>query len=206
MSLKKFTIIFLTLIFILLTFFVVTKNSFVLDFDNYIITMTIPFHSPSLNIFMVRVTELGNIFQGSIIFLLLGLILIIKKQRESLYTLVISVLSGTILVETIKILVGRERPVSHMLIESDSSFPSGHTILSTLYLCISLVLIAPLIENKFVKRAFILLSSILFPLIALSRIYLSVHFLSDVVAGAILGILCFMVTRSLVKHYFLCYK
>jgi len=85
------------------------------------------------------------------------------------------------------------------------SFPSGHALSSAIFFSIILFLF----KNKFKKEnIFILINSLLILLIGFSRIYLNVHWTSDVLAGIALGIfivtflvLIYRATRGTLKKY-----
>lgn len=139
---------------------------------------------PALDILMPNITALGN---AGAIWLLAAVVLIITKKyrRQGLFLLLglaASVLVGNVL---LKNLVARPRPCLidtsvPLLIANptDYSFPSGHTLLSA---------ISATIMAKTDRR----LGYAAIPpavLIAFSRLYLFVHFPSDVLAAAVLGL------------------
>ena len=101
-----------------------------------------------------------------------------------------------------KLLIGRARPVSALIdIPKSFSFPSGHTLTSIVFYVLLCYL---LVCNKSKKTKIICLTlSILFVmLIALSRVYLGVHYFSDVIGGFIIGILSILLIINIVKKNF----
>jgi hypothetical protein len=76
---------------------------------------------------------------------------------------------GTISSWIIKIFTHIERP--NILIEQDFSFPSSHATASTIFLISGIFLISPFIKNKFSKNIFLIVISIIFPLVIFSRLY-----------------------------------
>lgn len=140
---------------------------------------------PALDILMPNITALGN---AGAIWLLAAVVLIITKKyrRQGLFLLLglaASVLVGNVL---LKNLVARPRPCRidasvPLLIANptDYSFPSGHTLSSV----ISAVILAK------TDRRFGYAAIPLAVLIAFSRLYLYVHFPSDVLVAAVLGII-----------------
>lgn len=139
---------------------------------------------PALDYLMPRITRLGN---GGMIWLLAsGILLCTKKYRKQgiflLSGLAAGALTGNLL---LKNLVARPRPCwldssVHLLIAnpSDYSFPSGHTLSSV---------IGATVLTK-TDRRFGYIAIPLAALIAFSRLYLYVHFPSDIVAAAMLGV------------------
>ena len=99
--------------------------------------------------------------------------------------LAVTILSGWVVNTLIKALVGRPRPtiVSHLAEASGSSFPSGHSFNSAVvYMGIALAL-AALSARRGVRWSLIAGAAALTALIALSRVWLGVHYPSDVLAG-----------------------
>ncbi len=140
---------------------------------------------PALDFLMPKITALGN---AGAIWLLAAVVLIITKKyrRQGLFLLLglaASVLVGNVLLKNI---VARPRlcwiDTSVQLLianPTDYSFPSGHTLLSA----ISAVILAK------TDRRFGYAAIPLAVLIAFSRLYLYVHFPSDVLVAAVLGII-----------------
>lgn len=138
----------------------------------------------ALDWIMPRISALGN---AGIVWIVISIILLsIKKYRKCGITLVIGLLMGVLVGNIIlKPLVARPRPCwvnsdIALLIASpkDFSFPSGHTLSS---------FIAAIILFKENKK-FGYLAMALAILIAFSRMYLYVHFPSDILAGIVLAI------------------
>lgn len=144
------------------------------------------FTCPFLNSFMPFVSFLGN---SGAIWILSGIILIFfPKYRKNGWFVLLSLLAGFIICNlTLKPLVARPRPcwirpdVPLLIsIPHDFSFPSGHTVSS----------FAAAESLRYANRKLGVLAYILAVLIAFSRLYLYVHFPSDVIVGAIIGFLC----------------
>jgi undecaprenyl-diphosphatase len=195
MSIKNKSAILTLLIisFLFIADLVVEKNSLLLHFDMAIFIAIHAIHFPNfLNTLMLNLTTLGNPYQALIIFLVFAIFLVAKRKKYATYIFIIATGLGITVPEIFKYLTNRARPISHFLFESDPSFPSGHATIAAIYFFAALLLIAPLLKNTFARKTFILISAIIFPLIALSRIYLSVHWTSDVLAGILLGSACYL--------------
>lgn len=143
--------------------------------------------SPLLDQFFVTITKLGD---GALWVVLVILLLLFKKTRFMGFGMLLALLIGFLSFETIKFLVGRVRPyVAYgfdILIKAPrgSSFPSGHTTMSFSF-ATSFFLLARR-EWERILRWFVLILAVL---ISFSRLYLFVHYPSDVLVGLLLGIL-----------------
>jgi undecaprenyl-diphosphatase len=139
---------------------------------------------------MVRdVTALGSNFVLTLVTLsVIGYLLLAKKHGAALLVLV-SVGGGTILGTLLKIAFERPRPdlVPHGAEVYTASFPSSHAMLAAVtYLTLG-ALLARLEVKRRVKVFFLALSVLVTILVGLSRIYLGVHWPTDVLAGWAVG-------------------
>ncbi|MEP7086716.1 MAG: phosphatase PAP2 family protein, partial [Gemmatimonadota bacterium] len=116
-----------------------------------------------------------------------------KKQRTLLIAWVLSYVGGTVLDGVMKEVIRRPRPeyATRFLHFNSWSFPSGHSMGSLIgfaMLAYTIIRIVPVkslaAETGIWASAFIVVA-----LVGYSRIYLSVHYLSDVIAGYTLGVL-----------------
>lgn len=95
----------------------------------------------------------------------------------------------TILNQALKIIVQRPRPTEYRIInETGYSFPSGHSMVSMAFYGFLIYLIYKNIKNKYLKISLMLILSILIIMIGISRIYLGVHYTSDVCAGFLVSL------------------
>ena len=95
----------------------------------------------------------------------------------------------TILNQALKIIVQRPRPTEYRIInETGYSFPSGHSMVSMAFYGFLIYLIYKNIKNKYFKISLMLILSILIIMIGISRIYLGVHYTSDVCAGFLVSL------------------
>lgn len=101
-----------------------------------------------------------------------------------------------------KNIISRGRPTSNMLIEeSGYSFPSGHSMVSMAFYGYFIYLIYRYVNNKLLKWVLIGMLGILIICIGISRIYLGVHYTSDVVSGYLFSISYLIVYISVTKKY-----
>lgn len=104
--------------------------------------------------------------------------------------LVVSVLSALAASNGIKILIGRERPdiVVHAALTFTASFPSGHAFLSAVTLLCIAGFIGLASRRADIARLCVGLAWVMIALIGMSRIYLGVHWPTDVIGGWCLGV------------------
>lgn len=131
------------------------------------------------------ITALGGVTVLSIMTLLAGLYLaLVRRLRIALFML-ISVLGGWVISSGLKIVIARPRPdvVPHLVDVQDLSFPSGHAMLSAVtYLTIGALLSRA--QPTRATRLFMIGAALFLTLIVgMSRIYLGVHYPTDVLAG-----------------------
>jgi len=135
---------------------------------------------------------LFSVFVDYYVFLALPLSLIVfykKLGRRMVASLVLSLLLLYLAVPYLKVTFGQSRPCNEYVktaCPTDYSFPSGHTAVAFAF-------------------AFLSLGTVAFPfyyisafLIALSRIYLGIHFLNDVVGGIVIGIFSYLVSEKVI--------
>lgn len=164
-----------------------------LEFLQYLQT----WHNPVLDRFFVFVTGLGD---SGWFFIAVGLILLfMKKTRKTGFNVLLALLFSLIFCNLIlKGLVARQRPSwlmpeIELLIQNpkDYSFPSGHTSAS---FAAALVLF-------FYNKKYGILALVLAAAIAFSRMYLFVHFPTDILGGLCTGILSAFLSYGLISYF-----
>ena len=139
---------------------------------------------------------------GGAIFLSIAtvmLFLLIKNKKIGL-SIISNIVIITVLNQLLKRILQRPRPTEFRLVEEKGySFPSGHSMVSMAFYGYLIYLIYRYIKNKYVKWTLITILSILICLIGISRIYLGVHYTSDVLGGFLLSISYLVVYISSIK-------
>lgn len=144
-------------------------------------------------------------FGGAIFLITLTVILVIliknKKIGLSIFSNLIII---TVLNQLLKRILQRPRPTEFRIIEETGySFPSGHSMVSMAFYGYLIYLIYKYVENKYVKWISIVLLSILICSIGVSRIYLGVHYTSDVLGGFLVSISYLILFISTVNKFFI---
>ena len=115
------------------------------------------------------------------------LLILIPNKRISL-TIIINMIIMWVLIGTLKRIFKRERPnINRLVNEKGYSYPSGHTMTATCFYGFLIFLI--IISNIIIplKTVLIILLSLIILLVGYTRIYLGVHYLSDVVGAILFG-------------------
>ena len=142
-------------------------------------------------------------FGGAIFIIALTALLVTaiknKKIGLSIFTNLVII---TILNQSLKRILQRPRPTEYRIIqETGYSFPSGHSMISMAFYGYLIYLIYRYVKNKYIKWISISLLSILICLIGISRIYLGVHYTSDVLGGFLISISYLVIYISAVNKF-----
>ena len=142
---------------------------------------------PFLTTFFKSVTYLGEWTVVLPIALLVSAVLILKRKKKQDAILAFISLGGLGSAFLLKNFIHRARPLDGLLNETSFSFPSAHAMISVVFYGFIIYLLLPKIKNRKIKAMKILIASFLVLFIGFSRLYLGVHYLSDVLAGYIIG-------------------
>lgn len=147
--------------------------------------------SPTLTTFMKIMTSFSNTLTIIILAIIITLvILLVGKNKKMAMLIPGNLVTITIINQILKFIFQRERPNGYRLIEmSGYSFPSGHAMVSMAFYGLLMYIVYRIIKNKPVKIVLITLDVIIIALIGISRIYLGVHYFSDVITGYSISII-----------------
>lgn len=153
--------------------------------------------------FATPIAKFVTNFGGAIFLLGLTIILFVciknKKIGASIFSNLVIV---TILNQLLKGILQRPRPTEFRIIEETGySFPSGHSMVSMAFYGYLIYLIYKFVKNKYIKWSLIILLSILICTIGVSRIYLGVHYTSDVLGGFLISISYLVIYTSAIKKF-----
>ena len=189
---RYITSLVLLIFFIIIMILVITCN--ITTFDDNIYNLLYSLRSSSMDLIMKTITQFGNTIPVIIITLVLMITLTSRKE-------VFLIGSNTILTvgsnQILKHIICRPRP-NHLrlIVENGYSFPSGHAMISICLYGLLIYLVNKKIKNKLLKIVLTILLIILILGIGISRIYVGVHYPSDVLGGYLLSlsILIFNIT------------
>lgn len=153
--------------------------------------------------FVTPIAKFITNFGGAIFLIVLTIVLFIviknKKIGVSIFSNLVIV---TILNQLLKGILQRPRPTEYRIIEEIGySFPSGHSMISMAFYGYLIYLIYKYVKNKYIKWISIVVLSLLICAIGISRIYLGVHYTSDVLGGFLISISYLVIFISAVNKF-----
>ena len=183
---KKFSIFVVVLcliLFSIICYGVLSYDSLVIDTKVYsFITNNIM--NDGLTPILKAITELGGVA-----FTVLAGVLIFMFCKKNRWFITIDLVGVTLVNQVIKHIIRRPRPNFLILLEeSGYIFPSGHSMVSMAFYGIIIYLVYKNVSNKYLKWILIILLSLLILSIGFSRIYVGVHYFTDVAGGFLLGL------------------
>lgn len=192
-----------TLLIIVVTIIItkiLTKQELIIDKIAYNILVE-QLRTPTMTTFMKTITKLSNTNFMIIITIILTILFTFKWQRKNIAILIpCSLTFITLFNQTLKIIFQRARPNSFQLITATGySFPSGHAMASMAFYGLLIYIIYHLTKNKYLKNILILINCIIILLVGISRVYLGVHYLSDVIAGYSISIIYLLILTKILK-------
>lgn len=158
-------------------------------FDEQIVGFVHACTNPAITPFVTFVTQFGSqtFLVATSVVLICGLLL--RRKMSSAAFLAAVGIGGAALMEVSKAVFHRPRPNLSVpiAIEPGYSFPSGHSMLSTCVYGAIAIIVWHLVKPLWLRLLAICLIALLIIAVALSRVYLGVHYPSDVLAGILLG-------------------
>ena len=194
MKKKNIVLGILVILFLLLAILVKRDGSFAIDSAVY--KFIIGFRNDSLTNFFKLFTKLGTVKICLLVEFIL--ILIFRNKIYIVFPFTTIFIKGLNLFT--KLIVDRERPnILRLVAEKETSFPSGHAMLSITFFGLLIYFIYSKISKNSVKWILIILLSFIIILIGVSRIYLGVHYFTDIIGGYILGLIYLLIITNYIK-------
>lgn len=141
-----------------------------------------------LSQFFLIIAAIGDTLITAILVFVTAIILWLKDKRLSIWVLSVVTLSGAVVPQIVKYIVARPRPEYGLYMRGGYSFPSGHATGAAVLYGMLITLALLYLKKSWKRNLFVLTATILITLISWSRIYLGVHYTSDVVGGIALGV------------------
>ena len=193
----KSIIFSLSILIFLAVMFLLLKDQITI-FDNYVYNIIIKLKCKPVTYFFEIIS-----FFCSTWFLVLStiLIMVLSKDKKKGFYIVLNILLCFLLNQSFKLIFARTRPEDINLInEFGYSFPSGHSMVSLAFYGFFIYIIAHLKIKKNKKILYCSLLALFVLLIGISRIYLGVHYASDVLAGYALAMAYLIIYIKLIYN------
>lgn len=159
--------------------------------DNKIYELIIKMLSPNMTAIMTFISFLGSAI--ALITLSIGFIFLIKNKKYPKF-IILNLALVFVINRILKLIIARPRPERLQLVfEKGYSFPSGHSMVAFGFYGFLIYLIYKNIENKKIKYPLVAFLALLILFIGISRIYLGVHYVTDVIGGFIFAFLYLIV-------------
>lgn len=190
---NKFKSILLLLLFILLAILVI--NGYTKTIDNIVYKFIISSKSDTITNLMKFISFLFS--TKMVVLYCIFCLVFLKNKRNAIY------LSGIMAIEAllnniIKVIIKRPRPeILQMVTVKTYSYPSGHTMAATIFL----IVFGNFLKEKFKnnKRFITTIQVLLILLIGVSRIYLGVHYFTDIIGAILLSFAILIFIKDYVK-------
>ncbi len=145
---------------------------------------------PQLTRFMLVVSHLHDPWVLSVVVLCLALVLLYKRNWAWLASVVLAIPGGMLLNILMKLAFQRARPTfdAPLLTLVTYSFPSGHAVAATLFYGVLATMLVTKTKSWALRSVVVLAAVAMVALVAFSRIYLGVHYLSDVLGGIAIAV------------------
>lgn len=169
------------------------------QFDQNVLIWVETLRSPFLNSMMLDITALGGLALTIVLGVLSILLFLLSKDRAGALHLTLTAVGGFFISSWAKNLILRPRPsiIPSLIKVSGFSYPSGHAVTSAcLYLTMAILACRHFKSHKS-RVLLLIMAGMMISLISFSRIYLGVHYPSDTLSGAFIGLSWALLTAAL---------
>ena len=195
---KKKMILPIILLIGFFTIMVLVLTGNIVKFDDIVYNFLISKRSAGLDFYFTNITKLGNII--TIVITMVIIILTIKDINRIIS--VVDVIATVMLNLIVKYIIRRPRPDHLRLIKQGGySFPSGHAMISIAMYGFLIYLVNKKVKNKILRIILTILLVVIIISIGLSRIYVGVHYPSDILAGYLFSLSILIITIILCNHF-----
>lgn len=174
----------LIILFIILTILVLSGGISYLD--DMVSSFILGIRNDKMTNLMTIITNISSAY--SLIVLTVLLLFFVRNKKGPLF-ISINLISAFLTSQIAKAIFRRGRPIGGLVEAAGFSYPSGHSMVSMAYFGFIAYLLYHKTNNRLVKAGIVLGSVVLVLLIGFSRIYLGVHYLSDVIGGFTLALI-----------------
>lgn len=152
----------------------------------------------SLTVFFKTIAWFGTVPAFGLLFMVAATILVVRRKLSHALVLLLGTIGSWGINQVIKDIVQRPRPPGDALIAAEGfSYPSGNAMIAVTFYLLLAFYLQPVLRTNIQKSLLMFSFSLLVLLIGISRIYLGVHYPSDIIAGFSLGGVWFICMRFL---------
>lgn len=169
----------------------------IFEFDSVVYNFLVNNRNEVLNNFFKIITQFGS---GIVLIIITILCVIFIRDKKYKILVPANLVTIAIINIVLKNFFLRPRPNELRLIEETGySFPSGHAMASTAFYGLLIYIVHEKVENKILRNTICIMLGLLILLISISRIYVGVHYTSDVIAGTCFSIAYLILITRLIK-------
>lgn len=196
--LSKKMIVFCVMITLFVILAIITKLHIIKPMDDAIESFVIGIRNEKLTSIMIYITNISRAY--FLISISIIMLFLLKNKRHALL-IIINLTCVFLTSQIFKRIIRRARPDGEHLISAFGySFPSGHAMVSLAYFTFILYLINKKVKSKSKRIILTIINYLIVLSIGFSRIYLGVHYTSDVIAGFILSIAYMMIFLTIIER------
>ena len=173
-------------LFLILLILVKTNSTIVTSFDKFVQNLLLPITNPTNTRIVEKITYLGGPRIAAILSIIASLYMFIRHNFKAGIWSASTLVIGNLINILAKNLIQRPRPSDKLVAIGGYSFPSGHTFGTALFIFFVVFLIVPQIKDVTLRRILTFLGFLWILIIALTRVYLHVHYPTDTIASVLL--------------------
>ncbi|CDK35944.1 FIG00744642: hypothetical protein [Ligilactobacillus salivarius cp400] len=173
-------------LFLILLILVKTNSTIVTSFDKFVQNLLLPITNPTNTRIVEKITYLGGPRIAAILSIIVSLYMFIRHNFKAGIWSASTLVIGNLINVLAKNLIQRPRPSDKLVAIGGYSFPSGHTFGTALFIFFVVFLIVPQIKDVMLGRILTFLGFLWILIIALTRVYLHVHYPTDTIASVLL--------------------
>ncbi|MYU89323.1 phosphatase PAP2 family protein [Ligilactobacillus salivarius] len=173
-------------LFLILLILVKTNSTIVTSFDKFVQNLLLPIINPTNTRIVEKITYLGGPRIAAILSIIVSLYMFIRHNFKAGIWSASTLVIGNLINVLAKNLIQRPRPSDKLVAIGGYSFPSGHTFGTALFIFFVVFLIVPQIKDVTLRRILTFLGFLWILIIALTRVYLHVHYPTDTIASVLL--------------------
>lgn len=173
-------------LFLILLILVKTNSTIVTSFDKFVQNLLLPITNSTNTRIVEKITYLGGPRIAAILSIIVSLYMFIRHNFKAGIWSASTLVIGNLINILAKNLIQRPRPSDKLVSIGGYSFPSGHTFGTALFIFFVVFLIVPQIKDVMLRRILTFLGFLWILIIALTRVYLHVHYPTDTIASILL--------------------